>query len=80
MTGRCLAAPHDPLPARVFTSIGFTPAATTFTRNSAPTLVGIGTSAAVSTSAAPGASTTTARIVLIPKASLPCVPPSEVPQ
>ena len=69
------AAPDDPLPARVFTSIGFTPAAITLTANSASTVVGVGTSPAVSTSAAPGASTTTARIVLIP--GLPAVPASQ---
>ena len=73
------AAPAAPEPARVFASIGFTPAATTLTRNSALVRTGIGTSAARKTSADPVSSMMTARIVVIP-ASPPATPHSKCRQ
>ncbi len=60
-----MIAPKAPDPARVFASMGFTPAATTFTSTSALARTGAGTRAAVSTSGPPGAEMVMARIVLI---------------
>ena len=57
---------ETPRPLRVLASIGFTPAATTCTRNSELAVFGCSISAMVKTSGAPVPSMMMARIVLIP--------------
>ena len=56
---------NPPLPARVFASIGFTPAATTRTSTSALIRAGRSTSASASTSGPPAPGIVIARIVVI---------------
>jgi hypothetical protein len=64
-TGNELIPGNAPLPARVFASIGLTPAATTRTSSSALTRTGRSTSVSASTSGPPACVIAMARIVAI---------------